>query len=111
MHDELHPSPLILLLSSHSSVGCFNPSPQFTVHSLFALFGDFPSEHSRQSSFKEVVPLAQTQLSSIVHVELQPSLLAVLSSSHCSLECFSPSPQVISHPFLLEFGKVPPGHR
>ena len=88
----LHPSPLIIPPSSHSSVACFSPSPQLIVQADLATLGEVPSEQRIQVSGLVHVPPVQACIVSIVQEEVQPSPFNKLPSSHCSLECFTPSP-------------------
>jgi len=57
-----------------------------------------------------VFPLFQIESVSIVHVELQPSPLIVLESSHSSVACFLLSPQSGTQAVFAAFGEVPPVH-
>ena len=71
VHVALHPSPEIVLPSSHCSCGNLRPSPQTAVH---------------------VPPL---HVVSSVHDGEQPSYGIRLPSSHCSKPSFMPSPQTV----------------
>ena len=42
VHDGLHPSPLRVLLSSHSSDPVLRPSPQTVMHSSLVRLGSYP---------------------------------------------------------------------
>ena len=80
MHDELHPSPDIVLPSSHlvGSVFWLIPSPQTTMH----------------TSGEVADPPTHENPGSIVHVLLHPSPLEVLPSSQMVEVNLIPSPQV-----------------
>src|SRR5690349_8695530 len=68
----LHPPQLLLLKSSHASVPTFRPSPQIGEHTVFDA-GD--------EGVLQLKPTSRT------HIELQPSLLFRLASSHWSTPC------------------------
>ena len=89
---EFHPSPFPVSLSSHSSVLCLNPSPQFTTQVSLAVLGDRPPVQIEQESIEVVDPPDQMYIASIPQEELHPSPFPVFPSSHCSLKCFKPSP-------------------
>ena len=106
-HKELHPSPLITLLSSHPSEECLSPSPQLTVQADLATLGEVPRVQSVQVSGFVHVPPVQAYIASILQVELQPSPFTVFLSSHCSLECLRPSPHCTVQESFPIFGDVP----
>ena len=110
VHDEEHPSVLPELKSSHSSEACFSPSPQVVSHTSFAMFGEVAGSHSVQVSSPKILPPVHIKLLSIVQAELHPSLSALLSSSHSSVGCLSPSPHLMSQTVLPGLGEVPPVH-
>ena len=89
---ELQPSPLPTFPSSHSSELCFNPSPQFITQVFLAALGDRPPAQIEQVSIEDIDPPEQICIVSISQVELHPSLFPIFPSSHCSVECFNPSP-------------------
>src|SRR5580698_9318294 len=121
MHVELHPSPFVVLPSSHPSWGNLSPSPQTAVHVPPAHLGSIvhvgeqpsygtrlQSSHCSEPSFTQsphtvlwqtdaggVPMITQAQPGSIVHVALHASLLVplLLPSSHCSFPATIPSPQ------------------
>ena len=104
---EFHPSPMPILLSSHCSVLCLNPSPQFTTHVFLTLLGDKPPVQIEQLSTEVVVPPPQIYMGSIVQALFHPSPLNIPPSSHCSVACFSPSPQLTVQADLATLGEVP----
>src|SRR5512140_3035249 len=83
----LHPSPAMVLPSSHSSCGNFSPSPHTAVH----------------------VP--PWQCGSTVHVGEQPSYGIRLPSSHGSQPSLMPSPHVVAWQtdFVPTFTQANPG--
>lgn len=110
MQVELHPSLLLVLLSSHSSVGCLRPSPQIVAQAVFRAFGDCPPYQRSQVSGVVVDPPLHIPKVSKVHVEEHPSPSTKLLLSHCSVACLSPSPQLTVHNDLATFWDVPPVH-
>ena len=105
-----HPSSLTRFPSSHSSVSCLRPSPHFTIHSLFAKFGEVESMHKVQVSGVSVVPSIHICIFSILQLESHPSSSSVFPSSHCSVACFLPSPQVGTHNDRSPLGEDPSIH-
>src|SRR5579883_1038577 len=120
MHVELHPSPEIVLPSSHCSGGKTRPSPHTPVQPPSPLHlgsrvhvGEQPSYGMRlpsshcskpslwpsphvvawQTEFGTVLRTAHANPGSRRHDALQPSSGVVLPSSHCSLPLMTPSPQ------------------
>ena len=89
---ELQPSPFPEFPSSHSSELCFNPSPQFITQASLAVLGDRPPAQIEQASIEDIDPPEHTCIVSISQVELHPSPFPIFPSSHCSVECFKPSP-------------------
>ena len=69
-----------------------NPSPQFTTQVFLAVLGDRPPVQIEQESIEVGVPPDQMYITSILQEELHPSPFLVFPSSHCSPECFKPSP-------------------
>ena len=105
---ELHPSPLPVSLSSHSSLGCLSPSPHWIAQASLAGLGDSPPVQRVQASKPVVEPPAQAYIVSMAQAELHPSLLTALLSSHSSLGCSSPSPQMVAQAVFPGFGDWPP---
>ena len=77
----LHPSPLMLFLSSHSSSDASSPSPQDDVHESGAVG----------------LPPVQLKPHSTVQAAEHPSLDPESPSSHPSVPALYPSPQTVLH--------------
>ena len=84
-----------MLPSSHSSDGCFSPSPHLIIQLDLSELGESPPVQRVQASVLLKVPPDQTYPSSISQEEFQPSLLLGFPSSHSSVPLLIPSPHTI----------------
>lgn len=101
MQSLLHPSPLVVLLSSHTSEPALNPSPHWITHEVLGASGLLPPVQAVQT-----LPLQIKPGSIVLQSALQPSPLAVLPSSQTSLPSLSASPHTVTH-FVGEDGSLP----
>ena len=74
---------------------------------FLTLLGDRPPVQIEQLSTEVVVPPPQIYMGSIIQILLHPSPLSIPPSSHCSVACFSPSPQFTVQADLATLGEVP----
>lgn len=72
--------------------------------------GEVPKVHTVQAEGVVIDPPTQTEPASITHVEFHPSPFATLLSSHSSVACCNPSPQITTQLSLAAFGEVPDPH-
>ena len=101
---ESHPSSSNRFPSSHASLACLSPSPQFTTQAVLSSLGESPSVHRVHVSGLLTVPPEHTYMFSMLQLASQPFPTPPAPASHSSVACFIPSPQTAIHSEDSVFG-------